>query len=897
MANKPLSLDFTPSASVQVAPPKTSADTQIGARLMYLNQIIRQTMAADDYVTAAKAKQERDQLLASSEGRSMVSTLRAATTALGANALLDPETQASVADLLPETLEQELRGMGRSLQHLENRSNKAFFMQNGMAEDDSQLMSRLFSLTDRLNPDSEEYFRASRMYRLYNEYKNDPARVRAEMDNFESGVQVIRQAVIDPKDPNVTPVSLNAAQDVYDASQKVGWTPERAAGLLKFGMQAAKHQPGRSPDDEHYDVRFAHNFVTSHAAAALRTDGKSQSWGYGDTLQALIDNNWVDPRMEATELAAKVSRVARRADETLNKSGLLASRAVTPAEQNTILRAIASEEGVTAAWPERDAEVAALSRSLVGRGFSAVIALGGIGELSDGARATAATTLVAGASPETLAKVPAARAMQTVKARGDAAAQQFTMLFEAEGMDPAVAAMASRVGPVLAANLDVPRERDMAILAAKNILAAWETDPKSVGIELSGVALDALRKVAQTPTSTAVARNYPGRAEYLRNEATRVQDPRLGTVPEMVAETADENLRLLEREIGRKIESIRTSAILRNRGAAGVLGVLRDTKVSVSGVDMNLLEVLQRTSAGKQITSRTAEDAESRRWKTGAGKVVGAIGGAIGEVGDELMEAAGWLASVGPYLFSSKQDAASTFRSDRKQLGRWVVNQLLESGNVTVDSLGQVSLKPVAAVAPQTAEGMEAASKGFPEAMQRLRDAVNEGLQQQGGVRGNPSFSKLIAQGGRLALNMQQSAEDLRNLIASPQGAAALQQMASDGGYGGQPASPYFSAVSGISTRGSLIDEGMLAWGMRVARGVDAMRKMNLTARGKSAEELRLAANTEKGKRLMAMFRALVGRANEFTRKDQVVPAELSAKIDDVSAALNALDAESEVAE
>ncbi len=891
MANKPLSLDFTPSASVQVAPPKTSADTQIGARLMYLNQTIRQTMAADDYVTAAKAKQERDQLLASSEGRFMVSTLRAATTALGANALLDPETQASVADLLPETLEQELRGMGRSLQHLENRSNKAFFMQNGVAEDDAQLMSRLFSLTDRLNPDGEEYFRASRMYRLYNEYKTDPARARAEMDKFEAGVQVIRRGVTDPADPKVTPVSLDAAQDVYDASQKVGWTPERAAGLLKFGMQAAKHQPGRSPDDEHYDVRFALNFVTSHAAAALRTEG------YGDTLQALIDNNWVDPRMEATEMASRVSRVARRADETLNKSGLLASRAVTPAEQNTILRAIASEEGVTAAWPERDAEVAALSRSLEGRGFSAVIAQGGIGELSDGARATAATTLVAGASPETLAKVPAARAMQTVKARGDAAAQQFTMLFEAEGMDPAVAAMAGRVGPVLAANLDDPRERDMAILAAKNILAAWETDPKSVGIELSGVALDELRKIAQTPTSTAVARNYPGRAEYLLNEARRVGDPRSGMVPEMVAETADENLRLLEREIGRKLESITTSALWRNQGAGAVLQVLRGTTVSVAGVNTSLLEVLQRTSAGRVIVSGVATDAKNQKWRSGAGKAFRAFAGVFGEVGDELMEATGWLASVGPYLFSSKQDAASTFRSDRKQLGRWVVNQLLEAGNVTVDSLGQVSLKPVAAVAPQTAEGMEAASKGFPEAVQRFRDAVNEGLQQQGGVRGNPSFSKLIAQGGRLTLNMQQSAEDLRNLTASPQGAAALQQMASDGGYGGQPASPYFSAVSGISTRGSLIDEGMLAQGMRVARWVDAMRKMNPTARGKSAEELRLAADTEKGKRLVAKYHALVGRANEFTRKEQVVPAELEAQINAVLAAINALDAESEVAE
>ena len=294
---------------------------RVNGRLFYINQELKSVMVSGpgaDYVRASQLKQEREELMASPSGTKALQIIRSVLTSLGSKVnMADPEAVAELKSLLPESLEQELQGFGRSLKDLESRNNELFYLKQGLPRDMASGLARLHDVgPNRVDPSTDEFHELSFLNRIVNANPTDPAAVMSEWESAKSGAHTIlgvNAVGADPSKPP-SPVAINTAYQLYEVGNKVGWTPDVTAGFLQDGINAAK-RPGVDPNDPHQAHRFAQTFVEAHAAAASKTVG------YAEAYKTLRDHNLITAAADPREASIRVAAVAPVVN-TLNGLGL-----------------------------------------------------------------------------------------------------------------------------------------------------------------------------------------------------------------------------------------------------------------------------------------------------------------------------------------------------------------------------------------------------------------------------------------------------------------------------------------------------------------------------------------------------------------------------------------------
>lgn len=644
--------------------------SKIGSQLLYLNRRIVTAMTSDDYVSAARAKEKRDEILNSDAGHNLVTAVRAAFTTLGSDvSRLPAEVRQTAMQMLPESLELDLRGRGRSLEMLENRNNEAFFMKHGVARDDANLMSRLFTLgSDRLDPDSEEYVRASRMYKLFHQNPNDPAAMRAGIDNFIEGVQVIRRAYVDPANPEAPSIyTLHQAGEVFDMAQRAKLTPDDAAMLLRTGRELAMKHPNRPTDDAAYLTRYATDFFEANAMAAAKTPGYSQA--FKQFKQAGLLDAASDPSSVASGIAAATPKLR-----------ILDNLRAPQETKDRYMRVLAVRNGISGAMnsPQYREDMAALTRDMPALARSLSVAAGADGGLSSRDHADALRSALANRVAGSDADPEVARALDLV----GPVKRKENLFNQVLGGNVQKHRLAEDFSPLVAPDSTLQEKAD----AARRIMQNMQRDPSYYPLRPTGSEAEAIEMFARLAGGDSETVEFLDRREYLIR-AAREQIP-LGSAgtPRGVAAQADRKLRTLQQDLG---SAMRTLARIPYSGDVVELEeALQNTTVSVDGSSYPVGTLLNASPSGRAFIEQLREKTPESLSLVGRAlrKTDQAYSWAV-----RTVNAPGQSASA--VLLGAFSDTPGKIRSlikDPSGAGERVITELLRQDQFIIDSGGGV---------------------------------------------------------------------------------------------------------------------------------------------------------------------------------------------------------------
>lgn len=658
--------------SVQKATQTSAAPDMsgIGSQLLYLNRRIVTAMTSDDYVSAARAKEKRDEILNSDAGHNMVTSVRAAFTTLGSDvSRLPAEVRQTAMQMLPESLEQDLRGRGRSLEMLENRNNEAFFMKQGVARDDAHMMSRLFTLgSDRLDPDSEEYVRASRMYKLLQQNPNDPAAMRAGIDNFIEGVQVIRQALVDPANSEAPSIyTLHQAGEVFDMAQRAKLTTDDAATLLKTGRELAMKHPNRPTDDAAYLTRYAADFFETNAVAAAKTPGYSQA--FTQFKQAGLLDAASDPISVASGIAAATPKLR-----------ILDNLRAPQETKDRYMRVLAVRNGISGAVnsPQYRDDMAALTRDMPALARSLSVAAGADGGLSTRDHADALRSALANRVAGSDADPEVARALDLA----GPVKRKENLFNQVLGGNVQKHRLAEDFSPLLAPDSTLQEKA----AAARRIMQNMQQDPSYYPLRPTGSEAEAIETFARLAGGDSETVEFPGRREYL-TRAAREHIP-LGSAgnPRGVAAQADRKLRTTQQDLG---SAMRTLERLPFSGDVVKLEeALQTTTVSVDGSSYPIGTLLNASPSGRAFIEQLREKTPESR--SPAGRVVRKGVQAYSRAALALLTPAQVELALIQGAFSDTPGKTRSLIKDPSGAGERVITELLRQDQFIIDSGGGV---------------------------------------------------------------------------------------------------------------------------------------------------------------------------------------------------------------
>ena len=686
--------------------------SRIGSQLLYLNRRIVTAMTSDDYVSAARAKEKRDEILNSDAGHNLVTAVRAAFTTLGSDvSRLPAEVRQTAMQMLPESLEQDLRGRGRSLEMLENRNNEAFFMKHGVARDDANLMSRLFTLgSDRLDPDSEEGVRASRMYKMFHQNPNDPAAMRAGIDNFIEGVRVIRQALVDPANSEAPSIyTVHQAGEVFDMAQRAKLTTDDAATLLKTGRELAMKHPNRPMDDAAYLTRYATDFFETNAVAAAKTPGYSQA--FKQFKQAGLLDAASDPISVASGIAAATPKLR-----------ILDNLRVPQETKDRYMRVLAVRNGISGAMnsPQYREDMAALTRDMPALARSLSVAAGADGGLStrdhaDAIRSSLANRVAGSESDPAVA--------QALDLAGSVKRKE-NLFNQVLGGNVQKHRLAEDFSPLLAPDSTLQEKA----AAARRIMQNMQRDHDYYPLRPTGREAEAIETFARLAGGDSEPGEFLDRREYL-TRAAREQIP-LGSAgtPRGVAAQADKKLRTAQQDLGsamRTLERLRFSGDLVQLEEA-----LQTTTVSVDGASYPVGTLLNASPSGRAFIEQLRENTPESRSPAGRylRKTVQAYFAA-----DRALAAPGQSRRV--LIEGAFSDTPGKIRSRIKDpwgAGERVITELLRQDQFIIDSGGGVKFaKLPSKQALPPPEKLSAYGKTFtPEQTTEFAETAVAGLRE-----------------------------------------------------------------------------------------------------------------------------------------------------------------------
>jgi hypothetical protein len=745
--------------------------------LLFVNERLKTSMLNKDYVAAARLKSERDKILNSPNGSQLITAIRSSLVALGEDAIrLDPAIMARIRQILPESLEQELQGFGRSLQDLESRNNELFYLKQGLPRDMAYGLARLHDVgPDRVDPSTDEFHELSFLNRIVNENPTDPAAVMAKWESAKSGAHTIlgvNAVVGDPSKPP-SPVAINTAYHLYEVGNKVGWTPDVTAGFLQDGINAAQ-RPGADPDDPHQAHRFAQAFVEAHAAAAAKTVG------YAEAYKILRDHKLITAAADPREASIRVAAMAPVVN-TLNSLGLSADL------MDIGVRQAASVAGVTGVAPVSPAELERLASEINGSLAREAMRTGNFGQLTPTDQAAALTSL-ARIMPEGSLRLPASTEGQ-VRSLVAKQEQRQKMLARLVPDEP------THIKATWHGALLQPEEAPESFLRAAKL---FETSPaefeQQVGFMPTDEDAAMLRAVAQlSPAGTPTKANMTPE-EAFQELVARMPGAAGTWTGRKVEKQTRESLNRMARDIGAAFQE------MFKRYAEGTTpgafeAYLENTKVKLGDRDVDFLQVVEASPWARAVVTELVERLEASGLNSGGGQLLNVLAEPFGLLSDAVHATVDAVGGAALWVFGGK-DASSNWRRDPHKFGRLVVDQLLTRGHFRVPA-GTASLEFVTDADPERlpAGPVEIYGKKFETktredvaslvrfAREKLRDKV-QATYQTGGAANQftrlDSAAKLLreksAAEGQLAEIAASNPEAFDN--APPAASSSLQTLA-----------------------------------------------------------------------------------------------------------------------
>lgn len=675
---------FPPNANApatNTSPLANKSPRELASRLLFVNERLKTSMLNKDYVAAARLKSERDKILNSPNGSQFITAIRASLVALGEDAIrLDPAIRARIQQILPESLEQELQGFGRSLKDLESRNNELFYLKQGLPRDMASGLARLHDVgPNRVDPSTDEFHELSFLNRLVNANPTDPAAVMAEWESAKSGAHTIlgvNAVGADPSKPP-SPVAINMAYHLYEVGNKVGWTPDVTAGFLQDGINAAK-LPGVDPNDPHQAHRFAQTFVEAHAAAAAKTVG------YAEAYKILRDHNLITAAADPREASIRVAAMAPVVN-TLNSLGLSGDL------MDIGVRQAASVAGVAGVAPVPPADLERLASEINGSLAREAMRAGNFGPLTPTDQAAALTSL-AKIMPEGTLQLPASTEGQvrTLVAKQEQRQKLLARLVP----DEPTHVKAAWHGALLQ-----PEEAPESFLRAAKLFATDSTKfEEQVGFMPTGEDAQMLLAVAKLSPAGTPTKAYMAPEEAFQELVARMPGANGTWTGRKVEKQTRESLDRMARDVGAAFKEMFNR--LEDGTTLGALeAYLENTKVTLGDRDVDFLQVVEASPWARAVVTDTLKQLEERGWNSGAAQIANVLAEPVSLLTDAIRATVDAVGGAALWAFGGK-DASSNWRRDPQKFGRLVVDQLLTRGHFRVPS-GTASLEFVTDADPE----------------------------------------------------------------------------------------------------------------------------------------------------------------------------------------------------